>query len=254
MRTALVLLLLVAMASAIRSSTPRVRNSPRAVAEYIVEHGWLGRFYLRAEALLRGVYGSWWFDLLLGLLVVLAGHPSALAGAPAAVRQRPVQARRLDAFPLYREVDVAAAPADAAAAARGVLRRRGYRVAADGPSCRPPRKAPCARSGAWSSTRHPDVLLGAVIEGRGPAAAGAPRMMEQETWTRAPRSKTTTRSTCGPAGMRRRLRRPWGPGSSVYDDDFDPTGLPTRFRIDGGPAEFAGHRDGDRGDLRASSR
>ena len=226
MRTALVLLLLVAIASAIGSLIPQIPNSPRAVAEYLVEHGWVGRFYLRAG--LFDVYGSWWFNLLLGLLVVslVACLLPRSRAHLRAIRQRPVQARELDAFPHYREVDVAAAPADAAAAARGVLRRRGYRVATEGPSVAAEKGALREVGSLVFHWAFLILLLGAVI-GKGTGYSGRATIVEQETWTDAainydPVSLRTGRYFDGGfSGLGIRL--------VDYDDDFDPTGLPTRF-------------------------
>ena len=227
MRTALILLLLLALASAVGSLIPQIPNSPRAVAEYIAEHGWVGRFYLRAG--LFDVFGSWWFNLVLGLLVVslVACLLPRSRGHLRAMRQRPVQARELDAFPLYREADVAAAPADAAAAARGVLRRRGYRVAADGSSVAAEKGA---LREAGSLVFHWAFLAAAPgrrSSARAPATAGGRR-----SWSRrpgpTPRS-TTTRSACGAVVTSTAST----PGSGIrlvdYDDDFDANGLPTRF-------------------------
>ncbi|HYJ60902.1 MAG TPA: cytochrome c biogenesis protein ResB, partial [Actinomycetota bacterium] len=226
MRTALILLLLLALASAVGSLIPQIPNSPRAVAEYIAEHGWVGRFYLRAG--LFDVFGSWWFNLVLGLLVVslVACLLPRSRGHLRAMRQRPVQARELDAFPLYREADVAAAPADAAAAARGVLRRRGYRVAADGSSVAAEKGALREAGSLVFHWAFLVLLLGAVI-GKGTGYSGRATIVEQETWTDAainydPLSLRSGRYFDGEhSGL--------GIHLVDYDDDFDANGLPTRF-------------------------
>src|ERR671919_528752 len=68
MRTALILLLLVAVGSVAGSLVPQVANSPSRVASLYRDRPLLARVY---EALgLFDVYGSWWFTLLYVLLLV----------------------------------------------------------------------------------------------------------------------------------------------------------------------------------------
>src|SRR5262245_58252551 len=128
MRTALVLLFLLAAASAVGSLLPQIPNSPDRVASYRVAHPGLGDFFARAGFF--DVFGSWWFVLILALLFVslvacLIPRSRAMIRS---IRQRPIQARELDAFPRYQEVVVPGEPEAAAATARGVLRRHRYRV------------------------------------------------------------------------------------------------------------------------------
>src|SRR5580765_2786243 len=110
MRTALILLLLLALASVAGSLIPQWPNSPERVAQYQLDHGLWGQFLERAG--LFDVFGSWWFVLITVLLFVslvacLIPRTRALIRA---LRARPVQAREIDAFRHYGERTVAAPP------------------------------------------------------------------------------------------------------------------------------------------------
>jgi len=186
MRTALVLLFLLAAAAAVGSLLPQIPNSPERVASYRLAHPLFGTLFLRAGFF--DVYGSWWFVLILTLLFVsliacLLPRSRAMIRT---IRQRPIQAREIDAFPQYRELRVAAEPAAAATTARTVLRHHGYRVALaeDG-------RAVAAEKGAlrevgslvfhWAFL----VLLVAVIVGKGTGYVGHATIVEGQTWTDA---------------------------------------------------------------------
>ena len=186
MRTALVLLILLAAGAAVGSLLPQIPNSPQRVASYQLVHPFFGSLFLRAGFF--DVFGSWWFVLILTLLFVsliacLIPRSRAMLRT---IRQRPIQAREIDAFPQYRELRVPADPAAAAATARTVLRRHGYRVAlaADG-------RAVAAEKGTlrevgslvfhWAFL----VLLVAVIVGKGTGYVGHATIVEGQTWTDA---------------------------------------------------------------------
>ena len=154
MRTALILLLMLALASVAGSLVPQWPNSPERVIRYQLDHPLVGAFYGRAG--LFDVFGSWWFVLITTLLFVslvacLFPRTRALVRT---LRQRPVQAREIDAFRLYEERVVSADPTRAIDGSRRVLRRRLFRVARDGAAGRrsPPRRARSARWGACCST------------------------------------------------------------------------------------------------------
>src|SRR5438034_11449677 len=68
MRTALALLLLLAVASAVGSLLPQIPNSPERVAAYRLAHPVIGDWFARAGFF--DVFGSWWFALILTLLFV----------------------------------------------------------------------------------------------------------------------------------------------------------------------------------------
>src|SRR6266516_802652 len=186
MRTALVLLFLLAAGAAVGSLLPQIPNSPQRVASYRLAHPFLGTLFLRAGFF--DVFGSWWFVLILALLFVsliacLIPRSRAMIRT---IGQRPIQAREIDAFPQYRELRVTADPRSAAATARTVLRRHGYRVAVSGDG-----RAVAAEKGAlrevgslvfhWAFL----VLLIAVILGKGTGYVGHATIVEGQTWTDA---------------------------------------------------------------------
>ena len=184
MRTAVVLLILLAAGAAVGSLLPQIPNSPQRVASYQLVHPFFGSLFLRAGFF--DVFGSWWFVLILTLLFVslIACLIPRSRTMIRTIRQRPIQAREIDAFPQYRELRVPADPASAAATARAVLRHHGYRVALaeDG-------RAVAAEKGAlrevgsllfhWAFL----VLLVAVIVGKGTGYVGHATIVEGQTWT-----------------------------------------------------------------------
>ena len=62
MRTALILLLILAAAAVIGSLLPQVPNSPERVGQYLGDHGFWGPLFFRAGFF--DVYASWWFVLI----------------------------------------------------------------------------------------------------------------------------------------------------------------------------------------------
>jgi cytochrome c biogenesis protein len=186
MRTALVLLCLLAAAAAVGSLLPQIPNSPERVASYRIAHPGLGDFFARAGFF--DVFGSWWFALILALLFVslvacLIPRSRAMIRS---IRQRPIQAREIDAFPQYREFSAPGEPMAVAATARTVLRRHGYRVAVseDG-------RGVAAEKGAlreagslifhWAFV----LLLVSVIVGKGTGYVGHATIVEGATFTDA---------------------------------------------------------------------
>jgi cytochrome c biogenesis protein len=132
MRTALILLLILAAAAVIGSLLPQVPNSPERVGQYLGDHGFWGPLFFRAGFF--DVYGSWWFVLITTLLFVsLAAclFPRTRAMIRA-IRQRPIQARELDGFRHHAEIRVTTGPDEAALTAARYLRRKRFRVARDG--------------------------------------------------------------------------------------------------------------------------
>ena len=128
MRTALILLFVLALASVVGSLIPQLPNSPERVASYQVEHPLVGALFRRAGFF--DVFGSWWFALIATLLFVslVACLIPRTRAHLRAMRQRPVQARELESFPRFAEHRVAAPPERAAEIGRRVLRRRMFRV------------------------------------------------------------------------------------------------------------------------------
>ena len=132
MRTALILLMILAAAAVIGSLLPQIPNSPERVGQYLDDHEFWGTFFFRAGFF--DVYGSWWFVLITALLFVsltacLFPRTRAMIRA---VRQRPIHARELDGFRHHAEVRVGTGPDEAAVTAARYLRRKRFRVSREG--------------------------------------------------------------------------------------------------------------------------
>ena len=131
MRTALLLLMLLAIAAVPGSVLPQRRINPGQVQGYLAEHPSLGPWLDRLGGF--DVYASPWFSAIYLLLFVsLVGcvlprsrqHLAAIRAAP------PRTPRRLDRMPAHLRVESGLDPEQALAAARAQLRRRRYRIAA----------------------------------------------------------------------------------------------------------------------------
>jgi cytochrome c biogenesis protein len=184
MRTALILLLMLAIASVVGSLVPQWPNSPERVIRFQIDHPFVGAFYGRAG--LFDVYGSWWFVLITTLLLVslVACLVPRTRAAVKTLRQRPVQAREIDAFRLYEERVVPADPGRVIDGSRRVLRRRMFRVTRDGEGG----SALAAEKGAlreigslcfhWAFL----LLVVGVIYGKGTGFTGRAVLVEGKTW------------------------------------------------------------------------
>jgi cytochrome c biogenesis protein len=232
MRTALILLLLLALASVMGSLIPQYPNTPERVAQYKIDHGLFGSFLDRAG--LFDVFGSWWFALITFLLFVslvacLVPRTRALIRS---LRSRPVQAREIDSFRHYAERNVAAAPEAVIAGSRRILRRRMFRVASD-----PARPALAAEKGAarevgsllfhWAFI----LILAGVIYGKGTGFSGYAVVVEGDTWIDAA------------ANYDGQIRT-----GRFFGGDFTGTGLRLRefesaFRETGQPMDFVSRVD-----------
>jgi len=127
MRTALVLLFLLALAALPGALLPQRSLNASKVDEYIAANGWWGRLLDRLE--FYDIYASVWFSAVYLLLFVsLVGClVPRTADYYQALRARPVRTpRNLDRLPHHYESTVDKAPADVAAVARGRL--RGWRL------------------------------------------------------------------------------------------------------------------------------
>jgi cytochrome c biogenesis protein len=130
MRTALLLLLLLAVAAIPGSVLPQRRIDPVRVQSYLAAHPVAGPWLDRLGGF--DVYASVWFSAIYLLLFV-----SLLGCVLPRSRQLwrtwraepPRTPSRLDRLPAHRSAPVAMAPDEALAAARAALRRRRYRVA-----------------------------------------------------------------------------------------------------------------------------
>jgi cytochrome c biogenesis protein len=184
MRTALILLLILAAASVIGSLLPQIPNSPERVGRYLDDHGAWGTFLFRAGFF--DVYGSWWFALITTLLFVslaacLFPRTRALLRA---LRQRPVQARELDGFRHHAELRVAADPGAVAAGAVRFLRRNRFRVSRQGDGVAA-EKGVLREIGSLLFHWAFFLLLVGVIVGKGTGFTGRAVVTEGETWVDA---------------------------------------------------------------------
>ena len=184
MRTALILLLLLALASVVGSLVPQEMNSPDRVAQFVLDHPLLSTFYRKAGFF--EVFGSWWFTLITTLLFIslFACLIPRTRATIRSARQRPIQAREIDAFPLYREVRVEAAPQAALLSSRRVLSRRLFRTSADGTQVAA-EKGLAREVGSllfhWAFVL---IFLG-VLVGKGTGYAGHATVIEGQTWVDA---------------------------------------------------------------------
>ncbi|MDT4928348.1 MAG: cytochrome c biosis protein [Pseudonocardiales bacterium] len=125
MRTALILLFLLAVAAVPGSLLPQAPLNPDKTAAYIASHGAWGRFLDTVG--MFDVFGSVWFAaiyLLLFISLVGCLIPRIRVHARAVVRKPLPAPRNLSRLPEAGYFDTAATPDDYAASARKVLGRR----------------------------------------------------------------------------------------------------------------------------------
>jgi cytochrome c biogenesis protein len=134
MRTALVLLFLVALAAVPGSLLPQRSSNPIRVRDYFVAHPSLAPVLDRRAISLFDVYSSWWFSATYLLLFIsLAGCvvPRAVKHFGAMRARPPATPKRLTRLPESALLETSLEPAAAASAARDALRSRRFRVDAD---------------------------------------------------------------------------------------------------------------------------
>ena len=216
MRTALILLLVVAVASVFGSLVPQAPIAPGAVADLFVDHPLLARLYRSVG--LFDVYGSWWFTLTYVLLLIslascLIPRTRLLARG---LRQRPQPVRELEGLRHFAEAVVPGGPESALERSRRVLRRRRFRVVPVAPGLAA-EKGGAREWGSlvfhWSLF----VLLVGVVVGKGFGFTGRATVIEGQTWT------------------------------EDFDAAYRPTGLPkdfvSRVRVTGSDGEPAGEHE-----------
>src|SRR5436190_5510931 len=186
MRTALILLLMLALSSVAGSLIPQDPNSPDRVARYQLDHPLVSQIY-RAVGFFN-VFGSWWFTLITFLLFtsLIACLLPRTRAVVRAMRQKPIQAREIDAFRHYAELTVAADPDTAIAQSGRVLRRHFFRVArAQGQQALAAEKGALREAGSlvfhWAFI----VLLVGAIVGKGTGYSGRAAVVEGQTWVDA---------------------------------------------------------------------
>ena len=227
MRTALILLLLLAAASVVGSLIPQIPNSPERVAAYELDHATWGSVF-RASGFFD-VFGSWWFALITALLFVslvacLLPRSRALLRA---ARQRPIQARELDGFPSYVRTRVPAGPATVTAEAAKLLRRKRYRVAVQDDVSVAGEKGSLREIGSLAFHWAFLLLLVAIIIGKGTGYVGHATIVEGETWTDAELNYD------GDLRTGRFFRGAFsGTGITLvdYEDAYRDTGIPMDFQ------------------------
>jgi cytochrome c biogenesis protein len=119
MRTALVLLFLLALAALPGALLPQRSLNFQKVDEYIASHGWWGRFLDRFEFF--NVYGSVWFSavyLLLFISLVGCLLPRSLEYVKAARGKPVITPRNLARLPHHHEATVDATPEEVMATAK----------------------------------------------------------------------------------------------------------------------------------------
>src|SRR3990172_7658635 len=128
MRTALVLLLLLALGAVAGSLVPQVGVADARIVATFRDHPLRARLYDQLG--LFDVYGSWWFTMIYTLLLVslVACAVPRTRAFLRSLQTRPAPARELDAMRHYAEVRLGAEPDRAIRRARAVLRRRLFRV------------------------------------------------------------------------------------------------------------------------------
>jgi cytochrome c biogenesis protein len=199
MRTALVLLVVLAGASILGSLFPQEGVSPQRVDQYFLDHPALAPVLERLG--LFDVFGSAWYMAiylaLLGALVAcLVPRTRALVRV---LRSRPPRGGDLARYRTRAAFDTPASPDQAMAAARRVLRGNRYRLA-DHPegSGEPQGGAPVGRGGELAAEKgylreaasllfHVSllVLLVGLAYGKGYGYRGQAAIVEGETWANA---------------------------------------------------------------------
>jgi cytochrome c biogenesis protein len=183
MRTALMLLLLLAVAAIPGSVFPQTNIDAARVQSYLIAHPTLGRWLQRVDGF--DVYASPWFSAIYLLLFIsLVGcvlprskqHWKAIRAVP------PKAPRRLERMSAYRTETVDLTPDDVLNSARKALRGKRYRVAShDGSSV-------SAERGHFSETGnlafHLSLLglLGAVAAGSFLAYSGQTVVVVDDSW------------------------------------------------------------------------
>jgi len=184
MRTALLLLVLLAAASILGSLFPQQSISPQRVTQYFQDHPALAPVLDRLG--LFDVFGSAWYmaiylALLAALVACLVPRSRALARV---LRSRPPRGGQLDRYRTRAAFDTQAPPEQALAAARVVLRRRRYRLATHGDELAG-EKGYLREAGSLLFHVSLLLLLVGLAYGKGFGYRGQAAIVEGETWANA---------------------------------------------------------------------
>ncbi|GAB3272876.1 cytochrome c biogenesis protein ResB [Kineosporia babensis] len=129
MRTALILLMLLALAAVPGSLIPQTRIDPSAVTGFVEDHPDLAPWVRRLDGF--DVYGSPWFSaiyLLLFISLIGCVVPRTRLQFKALLAKPPKAPRRLERMPVHGTVTTTDSPEEVLAKARKALRRKYYRV------------------------------------------------------------------------------------------------------------------------------
>jgi cytochrome c biogenesis protein len=228
MRTALLLLVLLAAASILGSLFPQQPVSPQRVTRYFQDHPALAPVLDRLG--LFDVFGSaWYMAIYLALLAALVACLVPRARAFARVlRSRPPRGGQLDRYRTRAAFDTPASPPRALEAAAAVLRRRHYRLAThdDGEELAG-EKGFLREAGSLLFHVSLLLLLVGLAYGKGFGYRGQAAIVEGETWANARVGYDT-----------------WSPGRFFGSERLAPFQLrlddfSNGFHDDGTPSEFA---------------
>lgn len=184
MRTALILLLVLGLATVAGSLIPQAESSPQRVAELTRDHPLLGRI---AEALgLFDVFGSWWFTLI--YVLVMVSLASCLIprsrGFVRNLRRERTPVGELEGMRHFARVTVARPPEAVLQHARSLLRRRRFRVVAQN-GVLSGEKGLLRDVGSLVFHASFFLLLAGVVIGKGFGLSGQATVIEGETWVEA---------------------------------------------------------------------
>jgi len=184
MRTALLLLVLLAAASILGSLFPQQSISPQRVTRYFQDHPALAPVLDRLG--LFDVFGSaWYMAIYLALLAALVAclFPRARAFARV-LRSRPPRGGQLDRYHTRAAFDTPASPPQALEAAAAVLRRRRYRLARHEEELAG-EKGFLREAGSLLFHVSLLLLLVGLAYGKGFGYRGQAAIVEGETWANA---------------------------------------------------------------------
>jgi cytochrome c biogenesis protein len=184
MRTALLLLVLLAVASILGSLFPQQSISPQRVTQYFQDHPALAPVLDRLG--LFDVFGSAWYmaiylALLAALVACLVPRTRAFVRV---LRSRPPRGGQLDRYRTRAAFEVAASPQQAMAAAAAVLRRRHYRLARHEEELAG-EKGFLREAGSLLFHVSLLLLLVGLASGKGFGYRGQAAIVEGETWANA---------------------------------------------------------------------
>jgi cytochrome c biogenesis protein len=185
MRTALILLVVLAAAAILGSLFPQQGISPQRVTQYFQDHPALAPVLDRLG--MFDVFGAAWFmAIYLALLAALVAClvPRVRAFVRVA-RSRPPRGGRLDRYRTRAAFETAASPERAVEAARAVLRRRRFRVALHDEGELAGEKGYLREAGSLLFHVSLLVLLLGLAYGKGFGYRGQAAIEEGDTWANA---------------------------------------------------------------------